>query len=304
MISRKARIAMHDRPLSADAELRLDLLPSLPQSQTVRMLAPRLWQDERVLALWLGGSFANGTADPYSDIDLRVAVPPAELGRWEAPDLGALLGAPPLAEHLLRLGAESFLHHLVLTNGDILDLLIQSAAVVPSVEPTLVLGCRDEGFVDLLVASSHPSESEAVPVTGELVRRLIVELWVNSHKHRKVLYRQLDLTFPAATYFNWQTLMRLWFIAATGRDVSPEHYTGIHGLTELVRAVEGKYGREALALCGAPTRTHEEICAAIERYQEVIAELGRTLAERYGCEYPAELEAVTRRQWQAFRARS
>jgi predicted nucleotidyltransferase len=294
---------MHDTPPPADAELRLDLLPSLPQSQTVRALVPRLWQDDRVLALWLGGSFATGTADPYSDIDLRVAVPPADLGRWEAADLDVLLSTPPLAQHLLRLGAESFLHHVVLANGDILDLLIQSAAVAPGVEPTLVLGCRDAAFAELLAAGSHPSEADAVPVTGELVRRLIVELWVNSHKHRKVLYRKLDPMFPAATYFNWQMLMRLWYISATGHDVSREHFTGIHGLTELVRAVEGSYGSAPLALCGVPTRTHEEICTAIERYQDAISELGRSLAERYDFEYPAELEAVTRRAWQVFQAR-
>lgn len=59
---------------------------------------------------------------------------------------------------------------------------------------------------------------------------------------------------------------------------------------------------EPLALCGAPTRTREEICAAIERYQDVVARLGRALAERYGFAYPAELETLSRREWSAFRA--
>ncbi|MGO8950027.1 MAG: nucleotidyltransferase family protein [Ktedonobacterales bacterium] len=293
---------MHDVPPPADAELRLDLLPALPQSQTVRDLAPRLWRDERVLAVWLGGSFATGTADPYSDIDLRVAVPPEDLVRWETPDLDALLGAPPLARHMLRLGEDSFLHHLILTNGDIMDLLIHSAARAPGIEPTLVLGCRDEAFAHLLAASSHAPAPVNAPVTGDLVRSLVVELWVNSHKHRKVLYRRLDLMFPAATYFNWQMLMRLWYIAATGSDASREHFTGIHGLTELTRAVEGTYGAEPLAVCGAPTRDREEICTAIERYQDVISQLGRMLAERYSFAYPAELEAVTRQDWWSFLA--
>jgi hypothetical protein len=291
---------MHDGQPPADAELHLDLLPSLPQSQTLRDLAPKLWRDEQVLAVWLGGSFATAAADPYSDLDLRIAVPPIDLVHWEAPDLDTLLGAPPLARHLLRLGADSFLHHLVLANGDILDLLIQSAVVAPGIEPTLVLGCRDETFARLLAVSSHHHEPVTVPVTSDLVRDLVVALWVNSHKHRKVLYRHLDLMFPAATYFNWQTLMRLWYIAATGNDVSRNHFTGIHGLTELTRAVERVCGMEPLALCGAPTRNREEICVAIVRYQDVISELGHALAERYGFEYPAELEAVTRREWRAF----
>src|SRR5262249_25133768 len=170
----------------------------------------------------------------------------------------------------------------------------------PGVEPTLVLGCRDETFAHLLAASSHPLTPVSAPVTGEVVRGLVVDLWVNSHKHRKVLYRHLDLMFPAATYFNWQMLMRCWYTAATGHDVSPEHFTGIHGLTDLTRTVAGAYGAEPLALCGAPTRTREEICAAIERYQDAFAEVGHMLAERYGFAYPTELEAVIRREWHAF----
>jgi predicted nucleotidyltransferase len=294
---------MHDTPHNPGAELRLDALPSLPQSQTIREIVPRLWQDERVVAIWLGGSFAAGSADVFSDIDLRVAVPPADLVRWEAPDLDTLLGAPPLARHFLRLGERSFLHHLIVPNGDILDLLIQSSEAVPDVEPALVLGCRDKSFAERITASNHAPTQTNAPVTGKTVRELVVAFWVNSHKHRKVLYRDLDLMFPAATYANWQMLMRLWYIAATGNDVSPHHFTGIHGLTELTRAVECVYGTEPLDVCGAPTRTREEICTAIERYRDVSAQVGRALAERYGFEYPETLEAVVRRQWQAFRSR-
>lgn len=229
-------------------------------------------------------------------------MPPDDFPRWEAPDLDALLGAPPLAAHLLHLGVNSLLHHLILANGDILDLLIRSAAVAPDSEPVLVLGCRDEAFADLLATSNHTPKPEIVPVSGEQVRDLIVGLWVNSHKHRKVLYRQLDLMFPAATYFNWHELMRLWYIAATGHDTGPHHFTGIHGLSDLVRTVEAAWGSEPMALCGAPIRTRDEICSAIERYQDTIAQLGRALAERYGFAYPDELEAVTRRDWRAFRS--
>ncbi len=285
-----------------DAELRLDAIPALPQSQTIREMATRLWQDERIRAIWLGGSFAAGTADQYSDIDLRVAVLPADLSSWERPDLDALVGGPPLARQFLRFGDDSFLHHLILPNGDILDLLVQSAAVAPDAEPTLTLGCRDEAFARLIAASNHAAPATSAPVAGDDVRELVISFWVNSHKHRKVLYRHLDLMFPAATYYNWRLLMRLWYIAATGNDVSPQHFTGIHGLTELTQAVERVYGSEALALCGAPTRTRAEICAVIERYQDTIAQLGRSLAARYGFEYPTQLEAVARRDWRAFRA--
>jgi predicted nucleotidyltransferase len=293
---------MRDLSPQEDADLRLDAIPALPQSQTIRELATKLWQDERIRAIWLGGSLAAGTADQYSDIDLRVAVLPADLSRWKRPDLDALVGSPPLARQFLRFGDDSFLHHLILPNGDILDLLVQSAEVPPGVEPTLTLGCRDEAFARLIAASNHAPPLAPTPVASDDVRDIVISFWVNSHKHRKVLYRALDLMFPAATYYNWRLLMRLWYIAATGNDVSPQHFTGIHGLTELTQAVERVYGSEALALCGAPTRTRDEICAAIERYQDTIAQLGRSLAARYGFEYPTQLEVVARHDWRAFRA--
>lgn len=294
---------MRDTSLHPDAKLHLDALPPLPQSQTLRDLGPRLWQDERVLAIWLGGSFATGAADAYSDVDVRVAVAQVDLVRWEAPDFDALLGAAPLAHHFLRLGAQTILHHLVLPTGDTLDLLVQSAEIAPSAEPTLVLGCRDHPFAHLLATSSHALPPlTGTPATGSLVRELVIDFWVHSHNHRKVLYRQLDLMFPAASYANWQMLMRLWYIAATGHDVSPQHFTSIYGLTPLTQAVLPVCGPEPLAVCGIPTRTREEIFAAIERYRDVVSQLGRSLAERYDFEYPAELEAMTRREWLAFQA--
>src|SRR5262249_18222537 len=112
---------------------------------------------------------------------------------------------------------------------------------------------------------------------------------------RKVLYRHLDLMFPAATYANWSMVMRLWYISATGNDVVSAHFSSIHGLTPLTLAAASVSGADPLALCGAPTRTHAEIFTTIERYRDVVSQLGRSLAERFGFDYPAELEEMTRR---------
>lgn len=300
-----AHAAMSQSDISTGPELRLDSLPALPQARTIAMIAPRVWQDEHVVALWLGGSLAAGTGDAYSDIDLRVAVLPADLAAWRTSDLHTLFDAPPLARHFVPLDEDTFLHHLILPNGDILDLLVQSDERAPGDELTLVLGCRSEAFAERLAASNSTPVSAATSeaVTGEAVRELVVAFWVNSHKHRKVLHRGLDLMFPAASYANWHMLMRMWYISATGRDTTPMHFSGIHGLTELVKAVESANGTLPLELCGAPTRTRAEICAAIERYQDTISQLGRRLAERYNFAYPVALEDVVRRDWQAFRAR-
>ncbi|HEY7340798.1 MAG TPA: nucleotidyltransferase domain-containing protein [Ktedonobacterales bacterium] len=293
---------MSDSNEQSHAQLHLDDLPALPQSQAIRILAPRLWQDEQVVAIWLGGSLAAGTGDLYSDIDLRVAVPPDDLPAWETSDLHTILEGAPLARQLVKLAEGAFIHHMILQNGDILDLLVQSASAAPSEEPIMILGCRDDPFAERLASSNQPPAPVKTPITSEAVRELVVAFWVNSHKHRKVLYRGLDLMFPAATNANWHMLMRMWYIDATGCDTSSYQFSGIHGLTELVHAVESVNGAEPLTLCGAPTQTREEICDAIERYQETVSLLGRRLAERFNFEYPADLEDTVRRDWIAFRA--
>ena len=81
----------------ATQELTLDGVGNLPQKETLRRITARLWADPDVVALWLGGSFARGGADGNSDFDLRVAVRPEALPRWQradmtAQDLSAQLG--------------------------------------------------------------------------------------------------------------------------------------------------------------------------------------------------------------------
>jgi len=254
------------------------------------------------VAIWLGGSLAAGTGDLYSDIDLRVAVSPEDLAEWEPSDLQSVLDWPALARQLVKLGDGAFIHHMILRSGDILDLLVQSSEAAPVNEPVLILGCRDNALAERLASSIQAPKVEHTPATGEAVRELVVAFWINSHKHRKVLHRGLDLMFPAASYANWYMLMRMWYIDATGRDTNSYHFSGIHGLTDLVHAVESLNGIEPLTLCGAPTQTREEICDAIERYQETISSLGRRLAERFEFEYPSDLENIVRRDWIAYRA--
>jgi hypothetical protein len=284
------------------SELNLAGLPPLPQAETIAHLAPRLWADARVVAIWIGGSLASGAGDRYSDIDLRIAVAPGDLAAWEAPDFAALLSAPVLARHFLRFGADSFLHHLILGNGDILDFLVRSTEAPTEAELVCVLGCREAAFAERLAASHHAPEEAPSPASAEAVRELLVAFWVNSHKHRKVLHRELDLMFPASAHYTWSLLMRLWYLQATGADTTQRHFSGIHGLTELVRAVTSVEGERALALTGAPIRSRAEIVASIEGQRVVVARLGRELAARYGFEYPAELEAMVLREWEAFEA--
>jgi hypothetical protein len=282
-------------------ELDLGVLPSIAQARTIARLAPVIWADARVVALWLGGSLARDDGDDYSDIDLRVAVAPGDLEAWREKDTQALTGGQVVGGHTFPLGEDALIHHLVLRDGDIVDLLVQTTARLANVEPLLILGCRDAGFAETLRASNRTEPEPRHPATAEGARELIVAFWVNSHKHRKVLHRSLDLMIPSGLYHSWLMLMRLWYMEATGEETSAYHFSGIHGLTQLVRSVEALEDVDARAVAGVPGRTREEIYTAIERHQQAAAHVGRLLAERYHFEYPLELERMVRAQWRAFR---
>jgi hypothetical protein len=284
-------------------DLELGVLPDISQARTISWLAPAIWVDERVVALWLRGSLARGDGDAYSDIDLRVAVAPADLEAWREKDTQALTGGQVVGGHTFPLGEKALIRHLVLRDGDIVDLLVQTTARPPIVEPLLILGCRDEAFAETLQASNRTEPEPRHPASAEGARELIVAFWVNSHKHRKVLHRGLELMIPSGLYHSWLMLMRLWYMEATGEETSAYHFAGIHGLTQLVRSVEGLEGVDARAVARVQGRTREEIYAAIEIHQQAAAHVGPLLAERYHFEYPLELERMVRAQWRAFRER-
>jgi hypothetical protein len=83
--------------------------------------------------LWLGGSLACGTADRFSDIDFRIAVAPSDLAYWDAPAFEQIFAdAGVLAQQFLRFQDDAFLHHLLLSTAEIVDLHVQSIEREPS----------------------------------------------------------------------------------------------------------------------------------------------------------------------------
>src|SRR5215467_9202428 len=151
--------------------LHLNHLPDLPQQKTIREVATALWQQQEVIALWLGGSLACGAGDAFSDIDFRVAVAPSHLSCWEAPSFERVFPhTSVVGQQFLRFGAHAFLHHLVLSNGELFDLYIQSAESELTPEPHQILGCRSDLFARKLAQSlrtvpvmeSHPPIGEAL----------------------------------------------------------------------------------------------------------------------------------------------
>ncbi len=284
-------------------ELDLSRLPDLPISATIRAVASRLWPDASVLALWIGGSLASGAGDLFSDADVRVAVAPEDFAAWRSPPLDALFSPLEVVGRVpMSFGEEyAILHHLILSNGEIFDFYVQSTDRPPTREPLLALGCRSAEFARVLAEHNSLPPLEMQPVSAETVRQLLVSFWINSHKHRKVLYRGLDLMSDLGVHLEQYMLVRLWYIDASGQDCGDVRRQTIHSLTSVIRAIEQALGPQAMDLIGAPMRTRQELLQTIERNRLAVSQgLGPRLAERYGFAYPAALEAVTLEGWQAF----
>ncbi len=285
-------------------ELQFNHLPNLPQRETIREVAANLWPHAEVLALWIGGSLASGAGDLLSDVDFRVAIAPENFASWRAPTFEQIFTSTSVVgQSVMTFGDEAILHHLVLSNGEIFDFFVQSTARQPTLEPLLVLGCRSAEFERVLAEQNGVPALEMQPVSGEAVRDLLVSFWMNSHKHRKVLYRGLDLMCTMGLHLEQSMLIRLWYIEAIGQDCGDVRRQSIHSFTRVVRAIQQAMGEQALAVVGAPMGSRQELLQTIERNRQAVSQyLGPHLAQRYGFEYPAALEAVTLQGWQDFLA--
>ena len=284
-------------------ELTLDGVADLPQKETLRRITARLWADPDVAALWLGGSFARGAADENSDFDLRVAVRPGALPRWQradmtAQDLSAQLGETVAGINPMRWEG-TVLYHLLLTSGLIMDFLVQSVERDPPADHTLILGCRDAAFGQLLASALLTPPADPVPADSAVICQAITDFWINSHKHIRVLSRHLDPMVLIGLSLEQSVLMRLWYVGATGRDQGAQRPT-IHSLTQVVRAVTESVGSHSLEVLGSSQTNRAEIKQAIEIHRNEVAAVGRRLASRLGFVYPDALEQTVRDRWQEY----
>ncbi len=274
----------------------------LPQKRRLALVAAELWRDENVAALWLGGSLARGTGDAHSDVDLRVAVAPAAFDFQTAPGRATTLLDAVVAGLHTPFGGDAVLHHLLLDDGEIYDLFVQTTVREPSSEVRLVLACRDEAFGAKLAQNGVDPVTNFPPADPHALRRIIVNFWISQQKHQKVLARGLPLLAWKGEHQLRQDLLRLLFALATGSDCGPVGNLSIHTFSPVEHAVRGTFGDDFVSRLGRALTSEREIIAATAELRDDVARVGRRLAEQFGFAYPEAAEAAVRQTWQRFTA--
>lgn len=277
-------------------ELDLSQLPDLPQTPYLKEFAQKLWRNDDLVSLWVGGSLAAGKGDAYSDIDLRLAVKEADFSSWEAPDLTDVFGQTCLAHALLNFG-ESLLHHVLLENGDIYDLYIQKVEAPVINEDRIILGCRDAALLEKLQTPLKPYTLDAA-LKPEVVLEVLEQYWLGSHKHRKALHRDLEILAWEGLNLFRSTLVRLAYMLETGRDCGDIRRLKIHDFSPVSRALRDT---SILETIGLPVRNRDEIMTALDSLHEKVGRVGRALAERYDFDYPERLEGLVLKSWAVYK---
>src|SRR5689334_22993719 len=89
-------------------------------------------------------------ATKCSDVDFRIAVEPGQMDSWTSPVWEQYLPILPCGGELLRFGERALLHHLILTDGTILDFYVQDTTQQNPEPNVVILTCRDAKFRNTL----------------------------------------------------------------------------------------------------------------------------------------------------------
>ena len=284
------------------ADLRFDGLPDLPQVTGLRRYAALLWQRDDVLALWMGGSLAAGGGDHFSDLDLRAAIAPDRFDGWRAQRPWLALFDPSCVGTVDEpYGTDATHHFALLANGDMFDLIFCRGVPVQAEHEIVVLACRDDALARRLRECVVPRPDIYAPATAAGIERLIVDFWLNSHKHRKVLGRGLELLVHMGLAFDRERVVRLWHAAITGTDIGDAR-PSIHSWGRMMRAVGRSMGPRALQVLGAPVTSRALLFAHVEQLRREVSDVGRQLATRLTFAYPDALERTVLDSWKEFLA--
>lgn len=274
-------------------------LQGVAQAGLIRKVAEQLWPLDEVRMLWIGGSIAAHQADRYSDVDLYVGVTPESYFDWHEIDEQQWFADQVVGKWFTYVGG-TLLHEVALSDGQIFDLTIVSIDRLRSYGQVIVLGAKDPALVEELETAPPASPEFGDQPAPDQIENLLAFFWLNTLKHRKILYRDLDLVFPFAAHMEHSILLRCLHIDATGQDCGNPRTLSFYRLTNMVSGLPNEVQQTALNILGMPMQDRADIIAQVERTRDAVSEVGRRLAQTLGFQYPEELEQTARAAWNHF----
>jgi hypothetical protein len=285
---------------SSAGEIGIGILEHGPHADLIRGTARLCYADERIQAIWVGGSLAAGRGDIFSDVDFRIAVEPGQVDGWTSPDWERYLPLPPCGGLMLRFSERALLHHMVLADGTIVDFYVQDTTAQNHEPDVVILACRSAEFRATLEGFVRPAASLVREIDAAATRQFFVDYWITTHKEAKALARQYDEFAFTGLYLERLALLRALYMQVTANDIDSR--VTLHMLGAMHKGLEGKLTGEQHTILGLPSRTPGETAVVIEAIRAEMARVGRLLAGTHGFGYPVELEEVVLRTWEEHKA--
>jgi predicted nucleotidyltransferase len=253
-----------------------------------------LARDERIVAIWLQGSFAAGTADAWSDVDLHIAVRDEA---WDAvfgvrhellggirPLLGYVEMPLPWGAHLLS---------ATLAGPVRIDLFLEKLSLVGSAvrrEQPVVL-YDDAGVAGLLKVNWQPGPF----VRFQLEAALRMLFFGSGWPVRLVGRAEWGTMMHNATMLVYQFLVPA-MIVQDDPDAyfRPPYHNERHLAPERRRVADGFVAEIAAAFAGGPPPDFERLKSLHERLIGAVWRELRQACAQWSVEYPAQAQEAMR----------
>ncbi len=248
-------------------------------------LVRQVQADDRVAAMWLGGSVARGVADRGSDLDALLAVHDDALGSFAS---GWSTWLAEITDVLMAREMPGLPGSFYATTVDCLRLDVVT-------EPVTALGSspyRHRLLVldrDDVVASAVPEPDPAPPPDAAQVAELIEEF-----------YRQQAI-FPAAVVARQD-----WLLGVVGVNVAQQLLYQLFVATNAPLPPMGvkqwsarltERQRQVLAALPSPRADRDSVVDAMKAVRDAVRHSGRQAVEDVGMTWPGRLDLAVARYW-------
>jgi predicted nucleotidyltransferase len=241
--------------------------------------------DQRVVAAWLQGSRADGSADAFSDIDYYVAIEDEAFNSFDK--LEFIRQAAQVLVHAELLGQDGV---VCLLEGPVkLDFIVERASTTPKTPRPAVKLLVDKAGVTL--KSGWTPSREDVARQVDLIIRMTLQ---GASWPVRLLRRSQWMThaFSELTLIH-SIIVPLMLVQHDARALHRNPMTRERLLTDEQRAEVDSLAREVLTALAS--RSPDASLQAHLRIHEAIGRVGRAACAAFGLEFPEAAEQEARR---------